>query len=288
MALAATIGFFDGVHTGHRFVLNRLQQVAEENNLESAVVVFKEHPQQVLQGIRIPLLTTLDERVALLKNSGVVRVIPFRFEEIRYLTAEAFMRLLHEEYDVCILVMGYDHRFGNDQMVHFSDYEKCAERVGIKLVLLPQNPNSNASSTAIRKALSSGNIAVANDLLGYPYTLSGKVVPGKQIGRTIGFPTANLSLSDEKLIPSAGVYVCKVDEKHALLNIGTNPTTHGTEQTIELHLIDFEGDLYGKTMSAQLLKYLRPEQKFENMEALRQQIMQDVKSIDNNELIKNT
>lgn len=288
MALAATIGFFDGVHAGHRFVLERLQQVAAENGLESAAVVFEEHPQQVLRGIRVPLLTTLAERVKLLKDSGVDQVLPFRFEEIRSLTAEAFMRLLHDKYDVCILVMGYDHRFGSDQMMHFSDYEKCGARVGIKLVLLPQNPYSDASSTAIRKALSSGNIENANELLGYPYTLVGKVVPGKQIGRTIGFPTANLSVPEEKLIPSTGVYACKVDERDALLNIGNNPTTQGTEQTIELHLIDFEGDLYGKCMTVKLLKYLRSEQRFDNMEALRQQILQDVKTLKNNELIKNT
>ena len=281
VGLAATIGFFDGVHTGHRFVLERLQQVASENGLESAVVVFEEHPQQILRGIHVPLLTTLNERIALLKNSGVDHVLPFRFEEIRLLSAEAFMHLLHEKYDVCVLIMGYDHRFGSDQLMDFSDYEQCAARVGIKLVLLPQNPRSDASSTTIRKALASGNIEKANQLLGYTYTLAGKVVPGKQIGRTIGFPTANLSVPEEKLIPLAGVYVCKVDEMDALLNIGNNPTTQGTEVTIELHLIDFDGDLYGKNLSVKLLRYLRPEQKFDNIEALRQQIMQDVRAINN-------
>lgn len=279
MALAATIGFFDGVHSGHRFVLDRLRMVAQENNLESAVVIFEDHPQQVLRGVRVPLLTTFNERVDLLKNNGINIVLPFCFEEIRSLTAEAFMRLLHERHQVDVLVMGYDHRFGSDRMTAFADYEACAARVGIRLVCLPQNPASNASSTAIRRALLAGNIEQANRLLGYPYTLCGKVVSGRQLGRTIGFPTANLSLPEEKLIPAAGVYICEVDGRKALLNIGNNPTVNGTEQTVELYLPDFEGDLYGKSLTVRLLNYLRPERKFEDMEALRQQIVQDVAAL---------
>lgn len=279
MALAATIGFFDGVHTGHRFVLDNLRSVALENNLESAVVIFEDHPQLVLRGVRVPLLTTFNERVDLLKNNGINIVLPFRFEEIRSLTAEAFMRLLHEQHHVDILVMGYDHHFGSDRMTAFADYEACAARVGMRLVCLPQNPVSNASSTAIRRALLAGNIEQANRLLGYPYAICGKVVSGRQLGRTIGFPTANLSLPEEKLIPAAGVYICEVDDRKALLNIGNNPTVNGTEQTVELYLPDFEGDLYGKKLTVKLLKYLRPERKFENMEALRQQIVQDVAAL---------
>ena len=280
MALAATIGFFDGVHMGHRFVLDNLRSVALENNLESAVVIFEDHPQLVLRGVRVPLLTTFNERVDLLKANGINIVLPFCFEEIRSLTAEAFMRLLHDQHHVDILVMGYDHHFGSDRMTAFADYEACAARVGIRLVCLPQNPVSNASSTAIRRALSAGNIEQANRLLGYPYAICGKVVSGRQLGRTIGFPTANLSLPEEKLIPAAGVYICEVDDRKALLNIGNNPTVNGTEQTVELYLPDFEGDLYGKNLTVKLLKYLRPERKFENMEALRQQIMQDVAALE--------
>ena len=260
-------------------MLDCLRSVAQENNLESAVVIFEDHPQQVLRGVRIPLLTTFNERVDLLKTNGINNVLPFCFEEIRSLTAEAFMRLLHEQHQVDFLVMGYDHHFGSDRMTTFADYEACAARVGMQLVCLPQNPASNASSTAIRRALLAGDIEQANRLLGYPYTLCGQVVSGRQLGRTIGFPTANLSLPEEKLIPAAGVYICEVDGRKALLNIGNNPTANGTEQTVELHLPDFEGDLYGKSLMVKLLNYLRPEHKFENMEALRQQIMQDVATL---------
>ena len=279
MVFAATIGFFDGVHTGHRFVLDCLQKVAKENGLGSAVVVFEEHPQYVLRGSHVPLLTTFNERVELLKKSGIEKILPFRFEEIYKLTAEEFMRLLHEKYDVNTLLMGYDHHFGSDKMTLFRDYETCANRVGIHLIRLPQNPSSNASSTAIRNALMSGDVEKANALLGYPYTLEGIVVAGRQIGRMIGFPTANLEVSKDKLIPATGVYVCEADGKKAVMNIGNNPTVDGTKVTIELHLVGFNGDLYGKNLTVKLLHYLRPERKFDNMEALRQQIEQDVAAL---------
>ena len=279
MAFAATIGFFDGVHTGHRFVLERLQIVARENGLDAAVIIFEEHPQHVLRGSFVPLLTTFNERVELLKKSGIEKILPFRFEEIHKLTAEEFMRLLHEKYDVNILLMGYDHHFGSDKMTMFSDYETCANRVGMHLFRLPQNPSSKASSTAIRYALLSGEVEKANALLGYPYTLEGAVIAGKQIGRMIGFPTANLKVSEDKLIPATGVYVCEVDGRKAVMNIGNNPTVDGTEVTVELHLVGYKGDLYGKSLAVRLLHYLRPERKFENMDALRQQIELDVAAL---------
>lgn len=279
MALAATIGFFDGVHTGHQFVLERLSQIAAENGLKPAAVIFEDHPQEVLRGVQVPLLTTFEERVALLKNNGIQEVLPFRFEAIRSLKAEEFMKLLREQYDVRLLVMGYDHHFGSDRLTEYADYQACAMRVGMQLLRLPQNPDSPASSTKIRQALALGNIEEANRLLGYPYSLTGTVVAGKQIGRKIGFPTANLSVPKEKLIPAAGVYACEVDGHKALLNIGTNPTVNGTEQTIELHLLDFTGDLYGKRMNVKLLRFIRPDRKFDSIDDLRRQIQSDVEAL---------
>jgi len=149
----------------------------------------------------------------------------------------------------------------------------------MQLLRLPQNPDSPASSTKIRQALALGNIEEANRLLGYPYSLTGTVVAGKQIGRKIGFPTANLSVPQEKLIPAAGVYACEVDGHKALLNIGTNPTVNGTEQTIELHLLDFTGDLYGKRMNVKLLRFIRPDRKFDSIDDLRRQIQSDVEAL---------
>ena len=276
MALAATIGFFDGVHTGHQFVLQRLSVIAAENGLKPAAVIFEDHPQEVLRGVQVPLLTTLEERVALLKNNGIQEVLSFRFETIRRLKAEEFMQLLKEQYDVRLLVMGYDHHFGSDRLTEYADYQSCAMRVGMQLTRLPQNPNSPASSTKIRQALTVGNIEEANRLLGYPYSLEGTVVAGKQIGRKIGFPTANLSVLNGKLIPAAGVYACEAEGHKALLNIGTNPTVNGTEQTIELHLLDFQGDLYGKRMNVKLLRFIRADRKFDSIDDLKRQIQSDV------------
>ncbi len=282
MALVATIGFFDGVHCGHQFVLENVVSIAASKHLTPAVVVFKDHPQRVLYGRSIPLLTTYDERLQLLKAFGVEQILTFSFEKICHLTAEEFMRLLHDEHDVSVLVMGYDHHFGSNHPDSFERYQESADRVGIELVRLPRNPISKASSTAIRKAISLGNIEEANDMLGYHFTLTGKVVSGKQIGRKIGFPTANLLIPEEKIVPMDGVYICETDDRKALLNIGSNPTLNGTERTIELHIPDFSGDLYGKTLSVQLLHYLRSEQLFDNLDALQHQIAQDVEQIKHN------
>ena len=279
MSYAATIGFFDGVHTGHRYVLERLQQTACEHGLRSAVVVFAEHPQSVLQSKQVPLLTTPSEREALLHQAGIDEVLSFRFADVQAYSAEAFMRLLHERYGVNLLVMGYDHRFGSDRLTDFAAYQTLAEHVGLSILRLPQNPQSEASSTAIRQALLQGEIERANELLGYRYSLTGEVVAGRQIGRSIGFPTANLQLPEHKLVPAVGVYACEVMGRKAVLNIGTNPTVQGTERTVELHLPGFEGDLYGRKLTVRLLHYLRPECRFENLEALRHQIEKDIAAL---------
>lgn len=279
MAYAATIGFFDGVHTGHRYVLDCLQQTAREHGLRSAVVVFAEHPQRVLRGTCVPLLTTPQEREALLRQAGIDQVLSFRFADVQAYTAEEFMRLLHDEYEVRLLVMGYDHRFGSDRLTDFAAYQAIAGRVGLQLLRLPQNPESQASSTAIRNALQQGEIERANTLLGYAYSLTGTVVEGRRIGRSIGFPTANLQLPESKLVPAAGVYACEASGRKAVLNIGTNPTVQGTERTIELHLPDFAGDLYGKQLTVRLLHYLRPEKKFASLDDLKKQIAADIDKI---------
>ena len=262
--------------------MERLKTAATENGLMPAAVIFEDHPQEVLRGVQVPLLTTFEERVALLKKNGMQEVLTFRFEAIRHLKADEFMQMLKDQYDVRLLMMGYDHHFGSDRLTEYADYQACADRVGIQLVCLPQNPDSNASSTKIRKALAVGNVEEANRLLGYPYSLEGMVVAGKQIGRTIGFPTANLSVPKEKLIPAAGVYSCETDGHKALLNIGTNPTVNGKEQTIELHLLNFKGDLYGKRMNVKLLRFIRADKKFDSIDDLRRQIESDVEALRDN------
>lgn len=289
----STIGFFDGVHRGHQFLLDCLIKEASLGGLASAVLTFEEHPDFVLRGIRTPLLTTFTERRQRLLDKGVGQVLPFRFADIHDLTAEQFLRLIHDRYHVQVLLMGYDHRFGSDKLGSFDQYQRVAERVGVELILLPQAPNITVSSTRIREALLKGDVETANDLLGYPYTLTGTVVHGNAIGRTIGFPTANLSLPADKLIPASGVYAVLpsyigssslnrtsyIKEGFSLLNIGTNPTVGSCPLSVELHIPDFDGDLYDQTLSVSLVRRIRPEQTFPSLDALRTQIHHDLHSL---------
>ena len=291
MSCVATIGFFDGVHRGHQFLLDCLLKEASPRGLSSAVLTFEEHPDLVLRGIRTPLLTTFDERRQRLLDKGVGQVLPFRFADIHTLKAEQFLRLIHDHYQVQVLLMGYDHRFGSDNLGSFDQYQRVAQKVGVELVLIPQAPDITVSSTRIREALLQGDVETANDLLGYDYTLTGTVVHGNAIGRTIGFPTANLSLPADKLIPASGVYAVTAQITNqkssifnfqfsiSLLNIGKNPTLGPNPLSVELHIPDFDGDLYDQTLSVSLLRRIRPEQTFPSLDALRTQILHDLHSL---------
>lgn len=293
MSYAATIGFFDGVHSGHRFVLDSLKNIASKTMLSSAVITFTEHPQKVLRGTDVPLLTTYAERVDLLKGVGVDEIFAFNFEVVKDFTAADFMRLLHTQCGVELLLMGYDHHFGSDRLSSFADYQQAADAIGLQLMKIPQAPVGSASnipsSTSIRQALQEGRIEDANALLGYSYSLTGEVVEGRKIGRSIGFPTANIAVPAEKLIPAAGVYSCMVEsatpeefsfpKRPALLNIGTNPTVDGSKLSVELHIPDFSGDLYGRKLTVELTRFIRPEQKFASLDELRRQIDQDLSNM---------
>lgn len=292
MAYAATIGFFDGVHRGHQFVIERLRHVALKTGLQAAVITFSEHPQKVLTGAKLPLLTTFDERIGLLKAHQLDEIFAFNFDVIREMTAEEFMRVLHNQCNVELLMMGYDHRFGSDRLTRQEDYQHIADKIGLELVFLPKSsvnaiPEADStavvpSSTKIRKALLSGLIEEANEMLGYPYSLSGEVVEGRHLGRTIGFPTANINVAEEKLCPATGVYAASIDDpelgfygRPVMVNIGSNPTVGGRQITVEAHIPDWDGDLYGKRLTVKLLRYLRAEKKFPSMDALKEQIHKD-------------
>ena len=284
MGCISTIGFFDGVHRGHQFLLDCLIKEASLRGLSPVVLTFEEHPDLVLRGIHTPLLTTFSERRQRLLDKGVGQVLPFRFADIHDLTAEQFLRLIHDRYHVQVLLMGYDHRFGSDKLDSFDQYREIAQRVGVELVLLPQAPDVTVSSTRIREALLKGDVETANELLGYEYTLTGTVVHGNAIGRTIGFPTANLSLPADKLIPASGVYAVKssisnLPSSISLLNIGHNPTIGSLPLSVELHIPDFDGDLYDQTLSVSLVRRIRPEQTFPSLDALRTQILLDLHSL---------
>ena len=275
----ATIGFFDGVHKGHRFLFESLRTQAAERGLEPLIVTFAAHPRVALQSDYVPqLLTTLEERKALLSAFGEVLVLPF--ETVQPLTAEQFMRYLHDEQEVRVLLMGYDHRFGSDRLKHPQDYRRLGEQVGIEVLTNTEFTEGewHVSSTEIRQALETGNIALANELLGRAYSLTGTVVHGKGLGRHLGFPTANIAPDDpHKIIPKTGVYIAQIntptmDKAPAFVNIDR-------EGIIEAHIPSFRGDLYGHKLKLHFERYLRDEKHFTSLEALKEQIKADIDNI---------
>ena len=286
MSRIATIGFFDGVHKGHQFLFAQLCSIAEQEGLQPLIVTFDQHPRAVLQNDYIPqLITSLEERRALLQQYAEVLVLPF--EQIRALTAQQFMSFLKDEYDVQKIVMGYDHRFGADKLNQIHDYRLVAQSIGMEIIKQGEYIDGewHVSSTEIRQALLNGNVVVANELLGRGYALNGVVVRGKGIGHTIGFPTANIQPeTPEKIIPKSGVYAVQARTSTsswmpAILNIGTNPTIGNNQQTIELHIPHFEENIYGQQVSIVFVRYIREERKFLNIDSLREQIKKDINSL---------
>ena len=269
-----TTGFFDVVHLGHRHVLETLVSSARERGEEALVVTFWPHPRTVLQqdARDFRLLTSLEEKKALLLSCGVdrVEVIPFT-RAFAALTAAEYLDLLREKYGATLVVMGYDNRIG-------SDHRTAAELPGV--VVVDEVGNDSLSSTKIRKELEEGNVTGAAAMLGRPYGLTGVVVAGNRLGRTIGFPTANMQLYEPlKLVPGNGVYAVDVDvlgqKYRGMTNIGTRPTVGGTTRTIETHILDFDQDIYGLPMEIRFLRRIRSEVRFPSLDALRAQLEKD-------------
>lgn len=286
MPAIATIGFFDGVHKGHRYLFEQLRGFAEQLDERVLIFTFLQHPRSVLTHDCPPLLTTTEEREQLLGNFGDVHF--FDFAEVQPLTALQFLDYLADRWKVRHLLMGYNHHFGSDGRMSDEQYAAYAAQVGI--TILRAQPYSDAdlrpSSTKIRNFLLQGNIAEANRLLGYDYQLTGRVVHGRMIGRQIGFPTANIMPATDKLIPAAGVYKVAISNQQsaisgqlALVNIGTNPTVGNTHQTIEVHIPGFEGDLYNQTLTLQFIERIRGEQRFASLDELQAQIRKDLSNL---------
>ena len=279
----ATIGFFDGVHLGHNYLLEQLKSEAQQRNMQSVVVTFANHPRLFFDpNCGLKQLTLSDEKVTLLKQNGVDEVVILQFDEqLSRLTSREFMQLLVEKYGVKLLLMGYDHRFGSDRNTSFDEYIEYGSQLGLEIKRCDGFSESEVmvSSSKVRRALELWDIPLANKLLGYKYFIKGRVVDGKKIGRQIGFPTANLEVDPLKLIPSDGVYVVDVEvegvEYRGVLNIGSRPTISGDERTIEVHIIGFIGNLYGKEVELKFLKFLRHEQRFSSLDDLREQIRKD-------------
>lgn len=281
MPKIATIGFFDGVHRGHRFLFAQLHEHAKHHQLTPAIYTFDCHPKELLTGQAPAMLTTHDERKALLQNYGEVHFLDFA--AVQQLTAEQFMCYLKEQEGVDTLLMGYDHHFGSDRLKGFHEYEKIAHKIGLHIeraheCLVDGVP---VSSSRIRKLMAAAQIDQVNRLLGYTYSVSGVVEHGNAIGATLGFPTANIRLDSAKQLPASGVYsvVAQVNgvEYKALANIGTNPTVGNDHLSLEVHLIDFQGDLYDQPLTISFLSFLREEKKFASLDELKLQIAEDIK-----------
>lgn len=280
-----TIGTFDGVHIGHQEIIKKLVINAQKNGSESVILTFFPHPRMVLQkSSSIKLLNTLDEKIELLKESGLDNLIiePFT-KEFSRLTALEFSRdVLVNSLKTKTLVIGYDHHFGRNREGNFEQLQEYGTTYGFDVDEIPaQDIESVAvSSTKIRNALEEGDINKANTYLGYKYMLSGKVVKGKALGRQYSYPTINIYIKEQyKLIPKSGVYIVNtiLNEKHffGIMNIGKRPTLNGRRKTIEVHLLDFDENLYGESIRVHLLTRLRDEQKFASVEHLFAQIKKD-------------
>ncbi|MBR5635185.1 MAG: riboflavin biosynthesis protein RibF [Prevotella sp.] len=304
MNSVATIGFFDGVHRGHQFVVRQVAEEARKRGLEAVVVTFDRPPREVVTGQKSPLLTTLDEKKRLILAAGADRceILPFT-PELAALSARQFMQtVLKEQLRVEVLMLGYDNRFGHrspDRPETFDDYQRYARELGMEVLKMPvfmdSEPENSppfggvrgGSSSTIRHALRDGNIALATELLGRPYSITGRVVHGRGEGHRIGFPTANIAPeSVATILPKSGVYAVEVKApsnlpqlgaatKLGMMNIGTRPTYDGDTLSLEVHIIDFDGDLYGQTLTVDFLRRIRDEQPFDSTEALRKQLEKD-------------
>lgn len=287
----ATIGFFDGVHRGHCSLLSQVVRQAAQRNRQSTVVTFDIHPRQLVNPDFQPLLlTTLDEKLHLLSLQGIDRVAVLHFDEqMASLSARDFMSVvLSRQLNVDTLVLGYDSRFGHGRTAGFADYEAYGHSMGIDVLRatpLLSDDGTPVSSSLVRNLLLSGNIAQANDALGRRYGLTGNVVEGFHEGRRLGFPTANLALADrQRLVPGRGVYAVWAEltgysePMPAMMNIGTRPTYNGSSQTLEVHIIGYEGDLYGLDITVTFAERIRSEQPFDSPSALASQLQVDRKA----------
>ena len=286
-SFAATIGFFDGVHLGHQSVISQLRAAAQKRGLQSMVITFERHPRQVLQSEWQPLLlTSLEEKKELLVRTGIDKLVVLRFDRaMSQLSSREFMeRVLKHELGVSLLLTGYDNRFGHDRTATFDDYVAYGRELGIEVICGQPTDvaGQRVSSSLVRSLLSEGNVDLAAQCLGRPYQLTGQVGHGEQIGRQLGFPTANIIVSKgNRLVPAPGVYaVClsiKGDDTllQGMMNIGTRPTFHGNQLTLEANIFDFNGDLYGQHLNVFFIERLRNEQAFSSAEALMEQMEHD-------------
>lgn len=285
----AAVGMYDGVHAGHKFLIDYLRLEAGSRGLTPAVITFSHHPLSVVRPLEAPgLLTTLEDRMRRLGAAGAEDIIILSFNDrLRNKSAREFLSMLRKSYGIDTLVLGFNNRFGHDRPQTTEEYRKIGEEVGVEVIPAPEyrGPGAPVSSSLIRRHLLSGEPEKAAEALGYNYNLRGMVVSGQRLGRTLGFPTANLKPSDkEALIPKPGAYAAFVvtpdgERRPSMVNIGFRPTvTDGEGQailSIEAHIFDYTGYLYDEEVVVEFVKYLRPERRFASTDKLREQLERD-------------
>lgn len=281
-----TTGTFDGVHIGHRKIINRLNEIATKINGESVLLTFFPHPRMVLfpDDHGLELITTMDEKIKLLEEAGIDNLIihPFTREFSRTTSLDFIREILVEQIGTEVLVIGYDHHFGRNREGSFEHLRESGPLYGFQVeeISVQDVDDVAVSSTKVRKALLEGDVVTAAKFLAHPFQLSGEVIHGDKLGREMGFPTANISVEDEtKIIPANGVYAVYVyingNKFRGMLNIGTRPTVNGEMKRVEVNIFDFQNDIYGQTVNMELVDRIRDEKKFDNIEELKQRLSID-------------
>ena len=290
MGVLATVGMFDGVHAGHRFLLDFISQEAARRNLSTQVITFTNHPLSIVRPESAPkLLSTPEQKLDLILSNGIDDIVMLDFTpELQNLSAQQFIKLLRDNFGVTHLAMGFNNSFGNDRSLKFEDFQKIGKEAGIEIIQTPEytDNNNKVSSSVIRRLINDGDVASASKLLGRKFSLTGKVVHGRNVGHTIGFPTANLAPEfPQQIIPAKGVYAGTVNidgtTYKTMVNIGVRPTFDSQDQTlsIEAYIDRFNGNLYDKTITINFTDRLRDEIKFNSIDQLKQQLSTDLSTL---------
>ena len=280
-----TLGTFDGMHIGHQAILNKLKLQKKIYGYETLLLTFFPHPRMVLKtDHQISLLNTIDERIKLIDHFGIDHLVVQEFtQDFANLSAEEFVKtVLVDQFNIGKIIIGYDHRFGKNRSADIHDLIEFGKKYhfDVEQISAEELNDVSVSSTKIRNALNVGNVALAKTYLGYPYMVSGTVVSGKQLGRTIGYPTANIQVAEDyKLIPAIGVYVVGVTVKgkdfYGMLSVGTNPTVGGTEKTVEVYIFDFNDTIYDEEITVRFLTKIRDEEHFGSIDLLIEALKND-------------
>ena len=290
MGVLATVGMFDGVHAGHRFLLDFISQEAARRNLSTQVITFTNHPLSIVRPESAPkLLSSPEQKLDLILSNGIDDIVMLDFTpELQNLSAQQFIKLLRDNFGVTHLAMGFNNSFGNDRSLKFEDFQKIGKEAGIEIIPTPEytDNNNKVSSSVIRRLINDGDVASASKLLGRKFSLTGKVVHGRNVGHTIGFPTANLAPEfPQQIIPAKGVYAGTVNidgtTYKTMVNIGVRPTFDSQDQTlsIEAYIDRFNGNLYDKTITINFTDRLRDEMNFNSIDQLKQQLSTDLQNL---------